>query len=260
VKLLFVADVVGKPGRAGLARAMPGLRERHEPDLAIVNGENSAGGLGITEGTAKDLFSMGFDVITLGNHTYRRREVIPYLERAERVVRPANFRRGNPGNDHAIVEAGGMRIGVFNLIGSLHLNAARSPFDEADTMLDRLKGEADAFVVDFHAEVTSEKVAMGWHLDGRVAAVLGTHTHVPTADARVMPSGSAYISDVGMTGSRASVLGVRWEQALQGFRTQMPVKFDTADEDIWVNAVVVTVRDDGLAESVEQVLEPAPAM
>ena len=258
MKVLFVADVVGKPGRAGLARAMPGLRDRHQPDLAIVNGENSAGGLGITEGTAKDLFSMGFDAITLGNHTYRRREVIPYLEHAERVVRPANFRRSNPGRDHTIVEADGMRVAVINLLGSLHLNAARSPFDEADAMLDRLDDLADAFVIDFHAEVTSEKVAMGWHLDGRAAAVLGTHTHVPTADARIMPRGTAYISDVGMTGSRASVLGVRWEQALEGFRTQMPVKFDTADSDIWINAVSVTVRQDGLAESIEQILEPAP--
>ena len=258
MKVLFVADVVGKPGRAGLARAMPGLRERHQPDLAIVNGENSAGGLGITEGTAKDLFSMGFDAINLGNHTYRRREVIPYLEQAERVVRPANFRRSNPGRDHTIVEADGMRVAVINLLGSLHLNAARSPFDEADAMLDRLDDLADAFVIDFHAEVTSEKVAMGWHLDGRAGAVLGTHTHVPTADARIMPRGTAYISDVGMTGSRASVLGVRWEQALEGFRTQMPVKFDTADSDIWINAVSVTVRQDGLAESIEQILEPAP--
>jgi 2',3'-cyclic-nucleotide 2'-phosphodiesterase len=258
VNVLFVADVVGKPGRAGLRRAVPGLRERYAPDLSIVNGENSAGGLGITEGTANDLFEMGFDVITLGNHAYRRREVIPYLEQAERVVRPANFRRGNPGRDHAIVEAAGIRVAVINLIGSLHLNAARSPFDEADAMLDRISDQADAVVVDFHAEVTSEKVAMGWHLDGRAAAVLGTHTHVPTADARVMPRGTAYISDVGMTGSRASVLGVRWEQALQGFRTQMPVKFDTADEDLWVNAVSVTVRPDGLAESIEQILEPVP--
>jgi hypothetical protein len=258
VKLLFVADVVGKPGRAGLARAMPSLRERHSPDLAIVNGENSAGGLGITEGTAKDLFSMGFDAITLGNHTYRRREVIPYLERAERVVRPANFRRSNPGRDHAIVEGGGMHVAVINLLGSLHLNPARSPFDESDAMLDRLSDQADAFVIDFHAEVTSEKVAMGWHLDGRVAAVLGTHTHVPTADARILPQGTAYISDVGMTGSRASVLGVRWEQAVEGFRTQMPVRFGTAEEDVWINAVVVAVREDGLAESIHQILEPAP--
>jgi 2',3'-cyclic-nucleotide 2'-phosphodiesterase len=258
VRLLFVGDVVGKPGRAGLARAMPGLRERYRPDLAIVNGENSAGGLGITAKTAEDLFSMGFDVITLGNHSYRRKEVIPFLEGAERVVRPANFRHGSPGPDHAIVEVEGMLVAVINLIGSLHLNAARSPFDEADAMLDKLGGKADAFVVDFHAEVTSEKVAMGWHLDGRAAAVLGTHTHVPTADARVLPRGTAYISDVGMTGSRMSVLGVRWEQALEGFRTQMPVKFDTADEDIWINAVAVTVREDGLAESIEQILEPAP--
>jgi 2',3'-cyclic-nucleotide 2'-phosphodiesterase len=258
VNVLFVADVVGKPGRAGLRRAVPGLRERYTPDLCIVNGENSAGGLGITEGTAKDLFEMGFDVITLGNHAYRRREVIPYLEQADRVVRPANFRRGNPGRDHAIVEAAGMRVAVINLIGSLHLNAARSPFDEADAMLERISDQADAVVIDFHAEVTSEKVAMGWHVDGRAAAVLGTHTHVPTADARVLPRGTAYISDVGMTGSRASVLGVRWEQALEGFRTQMPVKFDTADEDLWVNAVSVAVRPDGLAESIEQILEPVP--
>ena len=258
MRVLFVADVVGKPGRAGLGRAMPGLRERHRSDLVIVNGENSAGGLGITEGTATDLFSNGADVITLGNHAYRRREVYGYLDRAEKVVRPANFMHGSPGRGHTIVEAGGMRICVINLIGSVEMQAARSPFPEADVLLERLAGEADAFVVDFHAEVTSEKVAMGWHLDARAAAVLGTHTHVPTADARVLPGGTAYISDVGMTGSRASVLGVRWEQALEAFRTQMPIRFETADEDLWVNAVVVAVGENGLAESIEQVLEPVP--
>jgi 2',3'-cyclic-nucleotide 2'-phosphodiesterase len=147
---------------------------------------------------------------------------------------------------------------VINLIGALHLRAARSPFTESDSLLERLAGDADAFIVDFHAEVTSEKVAMGWHLDGRVAAVLGTHTHVPTADAWVLPGGTAFICDVGMTGSRNSVLGVRWEQALEAFRTQMPVRFETADEDIWINAVVVDVRDDGLADSIEQVLTLAP--
>jgi 2',3'-cyclic-nucleotide 2'-phosphodiesterase len=253
VRLLFVADVVGKPGRAGLARAMPSLRERHAPDLCIVNGENSAGGLGITEGTAKDLFSMGFDVITLGNHTYRRREAYGYLDHAERVIRPSNFMTGSPGRGHVIVEAGGMRVCVINLIGMVQMQAARSPFAEADSLLDRLASEADAFVVDFHAEVTSEKVAMCWHLDGRAAAVLGTHTHVPTADARVLPKGTAFISDVGMTGSRASVLGVRWEQALEGFRTQMPQRFETAEDDVWVNAVVVEVNDRGLADSIEPV-------
>ena len=256
MRLLFVADVVGKPGRVGLARAMPELRERYQPDLAIVNGENSAGGLGITERTGKDLFSMGFDVITLGNHAYRRREAYEYLDQADRVIRPANFMAGNPGRGHTIVEAGGMRVCVINLIGMLHLRAARSPFAEADSLLDRLSSQADAFVVDFHAEVTSEKVGMGWHLDGRAAAVLGTHTHVPTADARVLPQGTAYISDVGMTGSRASVLGVRWEQALEGFRTQMPQRFETAEDDLWVNAVVVEVNERGLADSIDPVLMP----
>ena len=139
----------------------------------------------------------------------------------------------------------------------MQLKVARSPFPEADTIVERLAGEVDAVIVDFHAEVTSEKIAMGWHLDGRVAAVLGTHTHVPTADARVLPGGTAFITDAGMTGSRAGVIGVRREQALESFRTQMPVKFDTADEDVWVNGVVVDVRDDGLANSIEQVLVPA---
>src|SRR5207342_2562742 len=140
----------------------------------------------------------------------------------------------------------------------MHMRVERNPFPAIDELLESLAGAADAFVVDFHAELTSEKVAMGWHLDGRVAAVLGTHTHVPTADARVLPGGTAYISDVGMTGSRAGVIGVRREQALESFRTQMPVKFDTADEDVWIDAVVVEVRNDGLAESIEQVLIPAP--
>ena len=254
MRLLFVADVVGKPGRVGLARAMPMLRERWAPELAIVNGENSAGGLGITERTAADLFDMGFDVITLGNHAYRRREVFDYLNAADRVIRPANFMAGSPGTGHTIVEAGGMRVCVVNLIGMVQLQAARSPFAESDAILQRLAGQADAFVFDFHAEVTSEKVAMGWHLDGRAAAVLGTHTHVPTADARVLPGGTAFISDVGMTGSRASVLGVRWEQALEGFRTQMPQRFETAEEDLWVNSVVVDINERGLADAIEPVL------
>lgn len=259
MKFLFVGDVVGKPGRAGLARAMPDLRERHGFDLAIVNGENSAGGLGITEGTANDLLGMGFDAITLGNHAYRRREVFGYLDESTNVIRPANFMTGNPGRGHTIVEAAGMRVGLINLIGMVQLQAARSPFAEADALLGRLADEVDAIIVDFHAEVTSEKIAMGWHLDGRVAAVLGTHTHVPTADARVLPGGTAFISDVGMTGSRESVLGVKWEQALKGFRTQMAQRFETAEDDLWVNAVIVDVGRDGLARSIEQILEPIPA-
>jgi 2',3'-cyclic-nucleotide 2'-phosphodiesterase len=258
MRALFVGDVVGKPGRAGLARALPGLRDRHCPDLVVVNGENSAGGLGITRKTAEELLAIGADVITLGNHSFRHREVFDYLDRSDRVIRPANFMSGNPGHGHAVVDAAGMRVCVINLSGQLELRAARSPFSEADALLGRLDSQADAFIVDFHAEVTSEKVAMGWHLDGRAAAVVGTHTHVPTADARVLPGGTAFICDVGMTGSRASVLGVRWEQALESFRTQMSVRFETAEEDVWVNAVVLDVGTDGRARSIEQVLEPAP--
>jgi metallophosphoesterase (TIGR00282 family) len=258
VRVLFIADIVGRPGRDGLAAAMPELRRRHSPELVIANGENSAGGLGITEKTANEMFEMGIDVITTGNHVYRHREAYGFLDRSERVVRPANYPAGNPGRGATIVEAGGSSVAVLNLSGAVQLQVARSPFAEADAQIARLAKDADAVIVDFHAEVTSEKVAMGWHLDGRVAACLGTHTHVPTADARVLPGGTAFISDVGMTGSRAGVIGVRREQALQAFRTQMPVKFDTADEDVWINAVVVEVRDDGLAESIEQLLVPAP--
>jgi 2',3'-cyclic-nucleotide 2'-phosphodiesterase len=258
MRIIFVGDIVGRPGRAGLANVMPELRERHAPDLVIANGENTAGGLGITEKTATELFDMGVDVITTGNHVYRHKDAYEFLDRANRVIRPANYMAGNPGRGHTIVTVGDRRVAVINLSGTVQLRAARSPFPEADAIVDRVTRDADVIVVDFHAEVTSEKVAMGWHLDGRVAAVLGTHTHVPTADARVLPGGTAFISDVGMTGSRAGVIGVRREQALESFRTQMPVKFDTADEDVWVNAVLVTTRDDGLAESIEQVLLPTP--
>jgi 2',3'-cyclic-nucleotide 2'-phosphodiesterase len=256
VRLLFIGDIVGKPGRRALARVLPRLRERHSPDLVIANGENSAGGLGITERTANDIFGAGVDVITTGNHVYRHREVYSYLDRAERVVRPANYPHSNPGRGHTIVEAAGRRVAVINLSGALGLRVARSPFAEADALLERLAGDADVFFVDFHAEVSSEKVAMGWHLDGRAAAVVGTHTHVPTADARVLPGGTAHISDVGMTGARDGVLGVKWQQALESFRTQMPIRFETSDENVWVMGAAIEVRDDGLAASIDQVLEP----
>jgi len=259
VKLLFVGDVVGSPGRRGFAAAMPGLRERHEPDLVVVNGENSAGGLGITEKTAGQLFEAGADVITTGNHVFRHRDAYQYLDRAERVIRPANYPHGNPGRGHTIVEAVGARVAVMNLSGGVGLRVARSPFHEADSLLERIGREADVVVVDFHAEVTSEKVAFGWYLDGRVSAVLGTHTHVPTADARILPGGTAFCSDVGMTGSRAGVLGVKKEGAIEGFLTQMPVRFETADEDVWVMGVAVEVGPDGRASSIEQVLVPVEA-
>jgi metallophosphoesterase (TIGR00282 family) len=257
MRTLFIGDVVGKPGREGLAATMPSLREEHKPDLVIANGENAGGGVGITEETAKELFAAGADAITLGNHTYRHREVYGYLDSESRIVRPANFPAANPGRGHTILDAAGMRVAVVNLSGQLHLTVERSPFPVAEEVLEELDGRADAVIVDFHAELTSEKVAMGWHLDGRVAAVLGTHTHVPTADARILPGGTAFITDAGMTGSRDGIIGVRREQALQAFRTQMPIRFDSAEENVWVMGAVVEVRDDGLAREITQVMVPA---
>ena len=236
---------------------MPGLRERYAPDLVVVNGENSAGGMGITEKTAKALFDAGAGVITTGNHVYRHREVYGFLDRSDRVVRPANYPLRQPRPRLHRGRGRRARVGVINLSGAIGLKVARSPFHEVDSILEKI--ECDFAIVDFHAEVTSEKVAMGWHLDGRVAAVFGTHTHVPTADARVLPQGTAFISDVGMTGSRTSVLGVKPELILEWLITQMPVKFETAEEDVWVMGAVVEVNDRGLADSIEQVMVPAPA-
>jgi metallophosphoesterase (TIGR00282 family) len=259
MRVLFIGDVVGKPGRRGLRTAMPALREQHSPDLIVVNGENSAGGMGITEKTARDLFESGAGVITSGNHVYRHRDAYAFLDREQRVVRPANYPHANPGRGHTVVEAGGMRVAVINISGEVGLTVARSPFHEVDAILGRVEADADAVIVDFHAEVSSEKVAMGWHLDGRVAAVFGTHTHVPTADGRVLPGGTAFISDVGMTGSRTSVLGVKPEQILERFLKQMPVRFETAEEDVWVMGAVVEINQRGLADSFQQVMVPAPA-
>lgn len=257
MRILFIGDVVGGSGRRGLAKTMPSLRERLQPDLVIVNGENSAGGMGITVKTAGQIFNAGADVITTGNHVYRHREVYSFLDDNDRIVRPANYPHANPGRGHILFEHAGARVAVINLSGGIGLNVARSPFHEVDSILDRLSGRADLTLIDFHAEVTSEKVAMGWYLDGRATALVGTHTHVPTADARVLPGGTAFISDLGMTGSRAGVLGVKREIILEQFRNQMPVRYETADEDVWVMGALVESRDDGLAASIEQILVPA---
>jgi metallophosphoesterase (TIGR00282 family) len=257
VKLLFVGDVVGGVGRRTLAALLPGLRDLHQPDFVVVNGENSAGGVGITEKTARNLLDTGADAITLGNHAYRHREVYDFLDREQRVVRPANYPKGSPGRGHVVIESGGARLGVINLSGQLFLNAVRSPFAEVDAVLAELRGAADSVLVDIHAEATSEKVALGWHVDGRSTACLGTHTHVPTADARVLPGGTAYVTDVGMTGARDGVIGVKREQALERFLSLTNVRFETASEDPWLNAVLIEAGGDGRATSIEQILLPA---
>src|SRR5207302_2149925 len=220
---------------------------------------NAAGGIGITPKVAEELFAAGADVITLGNHTYRHREVYGYLDSEPRILRPANFLRSQPGHGWCVVERDGIRLGVVSLSGNLFMNAGRHAFSEAEAALGALKGKVDHVLVDMHAEATSEKVGMGWHLDGRATAVVGTHTHVPTADARVLPGGTAYITDVGMTGPRGGVIGVRRELAIEAMATRMPVKFETATEDPWLNAVVITAMEPMRASAIRQVLEPAPS-
>ena len=258
MKLLFVGDVVGGVGRRTLRALLPELRERHAPDFVVVNGENAAGGVGITRRTADELFEIGADVITLGNHTYRHRDVYAYLDEHDAIIRPANFLAGQPGHGSCVVERNGIRLGVVNLSGNLYLKAGRAAFPEADAQVERMQGRVDHILVDMHAEATSEKIGMGWYLDGRVTAVVGTHTHVPTADARVLPSGTAYITDVGMTGPRGGVIGVKREQALEALGTQMPVKFDTSEEDPWLMGVLITAPQPMRADAIEQILQAVP--
>jgi metallophosphoesterase (TIGR00282 family) len=257
VKVLFIGDVVGGCGRRAVRDLLPGLRDRHAPDFVVVNGENAAGGVGITQKTARELLGLGVDAITLGNHAYRHREVYGLLDDEQRIVRPANYPKGSPGRGHTVVERDGVRLGVVNLSGNVMMQAARSPFAEIDAVLAELRDSVEHVLLDFHSEATSEAVAMGWHVDGRVTACVGTHTHVPTADARVLPGGTAYITDVGMTGPRGGVIGVKREQALERFRSLTNVRFETADEDPWLNAVLIEAGDDGRATRIEQLLLPA---
>jgi metallophosphoesterase (TIGR00282 family) len=256
--ILFVGDLVGGIGRRTLLDSLPVLQERYAPTFIVVNGENVAGGLGITPKIADELLAAGVDVITLGNHTYHRREIYPYLDAQPRIVRPANFLRSQPGRGTCVVEHGGLRLGVVNLSGNLYLRAGRSAFTEIEVALGEL-GAVDHVLVDLHAEATSEKIAMGWHLDGRVTAVVGTHTHVPTADARVLPGGTAYITDVGMTGPRGGVIGVKRAQAIESLLTQMPVRFETSEEDPWLMGVLISCSRRLRADAIEQILMPRPS-
>jgi metallophosphoesterase (TIGR00282 family) len=230
------------------------MREQYAPTFVVVNAENVAGGAGITPKIADELLAAGVDVITLGNHSYRHREIYGYLDEEHRIVRPANYLRGQPGHGHTVVERDGVRLAVINLSGNLYMRAGRPAFSEIDAVLAELRGNADQILVDMHAEATSEKVGMGWHLDGRVTAVLGTHTHVPTADARVLPGGTAYITDVGMTGSRAGVLGVQRGLALEAMITQMPIRFEPGEDDPWLMGVLVTCSEPLRADAIEQLL------
>jgi 2',3'-cyclic-nucleotide 2'-phosphodiesterase len=240
VRILFVGDVVGRPGRDAVARLLPTVLAEHEVDFCVVNGENAADGVGITPKIADEILAGGADAITLGNHTWRRTEIAPYLEASGRVVRPANFPAGSPGRGLVVVTArDGTPVAVLNVLGSLFLDPAQSMWELVDGLVGEALREARVIVVDIHAEATSEKVALARWLDGRATAVLGTHTHVQTADARVLPGGTAAITDVGMTGPHDSVIGVEADLAIRRMRTGMPVRFETAHGGVRLEGVVV---------------------
>jgi metallophosphoesterase (TIGR00282 family) len=252
VKILFIADAFAAAGRRIIEERLPPLRTELGVDFVVANAENVADGVGITSRIAKKLFEAGVDVITLGNHAYRQREVYPYLDQESRILRPANYPDAAPGHGTCVSEAGdGTRVAVINLIGSLFLDAAVSPFVVAERMVDAAREETPVVIVDFHAEATSEKVAMGRLLAGRATAVLGTHTHIQTNDAAVLPGGTAYITDAGMTGPHDSVIGVRTDLVLRRFTTQLPIRFEPAEGDVRIEGALFECNAEGRATSIE---------
>ena len=249
MKILFIADVVGVPGRRAVEARLASLKEEREVDFCILNGENLADGVGITPKLADKMFDCGADAITLGNHVWRRGEIVPYLKENDRIVRPANLSARAPGKRLIVVGD----VAVINLLGSLFINPPVSPFEVIDELVEQAQKRTPIIVVDMHGEATSEKVAMSRWLDGKVTAVIGTHTHIQTNDARVQAGGTAAITDAGMTGPHNSVIGVEAELAIRQMRTAMPVRFETASGDVRIEGVLVECGADGRATSCESV-------
>jgi metallophosphoesterase (TIGR00282 family) len=256
---LFIADVFGAAGRRALEELLPALREEHGADFCVVNGENAAEGAGLTPKLAERILAAGADAITLGNHTWRRPELVPYLEESDRVARPANLSLHAPGRGLVVVPASdGTPVAVISLLGSLFLGTPVGFFEVVDDLVSEARRQARIVVVDFHAEATSEKIALARWLDGRVTAVIGTHTHVQTADARVQPGGTAAITDAGMTGPHDSVIGVEAELAIHRMRTGMPIRFRPAEGGVRIEGVLIECSDDGRAVSCEPIRVPYP--
>lgn len=251
----MLGDIVGKPGRNAVGKHLPRLIEEHKPDFIIANGENAAGGLGINRATANPIFAAGVDVITLGNHVWAQRGIEDLLEDEPRLIRPENLPPGLPGRGFKLFTAkSGVKIGVMNLLGRTFMEPVDDPFRAADAAIEEMQQQTRIIIVDMHAEATSEKAALAWHLDGRVSAVLGTHTHVPTCDDRILPNGTAFITDIGMVGPYNSILGLNVEKIVERFRTQMKQKFEVAEGPAVVNGVILDVGNmTGRASSISRV-------
>jgi len=257
MNILFIGDVVGAPGRRALEELLPRLVDRHFIDLVIANGENAAGGLGITPLVADQLLGYGIDVLTSGNHIWKHKEILPYLEATDRLVRPANYPPETPGQGLSLVEtAAGEKAAVLNLEGRVFMSPLECPFRTVDRLLASIPPQVKVIIVDIHAEATSEKQAMGWHLDGRVSAVVGTHTHVQTADERILPGGTGYISDAGMTGPVDSVIGMKKEIILERFLSQLPQPFKVATQNIQLQGVILKIDAQGRCQEISRLLLP----
>lgn len=243
MKIIFIADIVGGPGRKVLRNLLPNLLQEKKADFCIANGENAAGGFGLTLEVAEELFKSGIDVITSGNHIWDRKEILPYLDSRNELLRPVNYPPQNPGHGSGVFTAkNGLAVGVINLQGRVFMQEIDCPFRTILPVIEEMKTVSPMILVDFHAEATAEKVAMGWYIDGRVAALLGTHTHVQTADERILPGGTGYITDAGMTGSLDGVIGIKKELAIKRFITQTPNRFQPADSNLVLMGVLLTIE------------------
>ncbi|OGX17768.1 MAG: metallophosphoesterase [Omnitrophica WOR_2 bacterium RBG_13_44_8b] len=255
MKILFIGDIVGSPGRDAVKQLVAKLKKEFDLKFVIANAENAAGGSGITRKVADELFASGVDVLTSGDHIWKKREIFEFINQEERVLRPINFPDGAPGKGYGVFLAkDNLKVGVINVCGRVFMEALECPFRKTLGASEALHPEAKIIIVDMHAEATSEKIALGWYLDGKVSAVLGTHTHVQTADERILPRGSAYITDVGMTGPCDSVIGRRVEDVLERFITSIPTRFEVASENIQLQGVVVDIDENtGKAGSIVRI-------
>lgn len=257
MNILLIGDIIGQPGRDAIRELLPRLRKDNNIEFTIANGENAAGGNGLTPKVSEELFSCGIDVITSGDHIWKNKEILKIIDQDPRILRPANYPAGAPGRGYSVyLTSIGNSVAVINLMGRVFMQAIDCPFKVVSRIINEISTKTPVIIVDFHAEATSEKIAMGWHLDGKASCVAGTHTHVPTRDARLLPQGTAYLTDLGMVGSQDSVIGVNKDAVLRRFLTQLPTRFEPAKENIWLYGAIVSVDPDtGKAKDIKMVSE-----